>query len=42
VIRNQSVPDNFDLVLQPETRPISQKQLVAEFKGIYAGLVLAI
>jgi hypothetical protein len=38
--QNQSVPDNFDLVLQPETRPISQEQLVAEVKGIYAGLVM--
>ena len=27
-------------VLQPETRPISQEQLVAEVKGIYAGLVM--
>ncbi len=25
---------------QPETRPISQDQLVAEVKGIYAGLVM--
>ena len=29
-----------NLVLQPETRPISQEQLVAEVKGIYAGLVM--
>ncbi|KAI9812741.1 MAG: hypothetical protein M1827_004497 [Pycnora praestabilis] len=29
-----------ELVLQPETRPISQEQLVAEVKGIYAGLVM--
>jgi Est1 DNA/RNA binding domain len=28
------------LVRQPETRPISQEQLVAEVKGIYAGLVM--
>ncbi|KAF5025707.1 hypothetical protein F66182_2212 [Fusarium sp. NRRL 66182] len=28
------------MVLQPETRPISQDQLVAEVKGIYAGLVM--
>ncbi|KAF3939976.1 hypothetical protein ABW19_dt0200002 [Dactylella cylindrospora] len=28
------------LILQPETRPISQEQLVAEVKGIYAGLVM--
>jgi hypothetical protein len=27
-------------VLEPETRPISQEQLVAEVKGIYAGLVM--
>lgn len=25
---------------QPETRPISQEQLTAEVKGIYAGLVM--
>ncbi|KAH6879816.1 hypothetical protein B0T10DRAFT_157169 [Thelonectria olida] len=28
------------MMLQPETRPISQDQLVAEVKGIYAGLVI--
>ncbi|ELQ35978.1 hypothetical protein OOU_Y34scaffold00674g1, partial [Pyricularia oryzae Y34] len=28
------------LVKQPETRPIGQEQLVAEVKGIYAGLVM--
>jgi len=28
------------IVCQPETRPISQEQLVAEVKGIYAGLVM--
>lgn len=28
------------LVKQPETKPISQEQLVAEVKGIYAGLVM--
>ncbi|CZR58968.1 uncharacterized protein PAC_08860 [Phialocephala subalpina] len=32
--------DSYDIVLQPETRPISQDQLVAEVKGIYAGLVM--
>jgi len=32
--------DNLEIVLQPETRPISQEQLVAEVKGIYAGLVM--
>jgi hypothetical protein len=29
-----------NILCQPETRPISQKQLVAEVKGIYAGLVM--
>ncbi|KAK4192456.1 EST/SMG-like protein 1 [Podospora australis] len=29
-----------ELIKQPETRPISQDQLVAEVKGIYAGLVM--
>jgi hypothetical protein len=28
------------LILQPETRPITQDQLVNETKGIYAGLVM--
>lgn len=28
------------MIRQPETRPISQDQLVAEVKGIYAGLVM--
>ncbi|KAF7541910.1 hypothetical protein G7054_g284 [Neopestalotiopsis clavispora] len=28
------------LIKQPDTRPISQEQLVAEVKGIYAGLVM--
>ncbi|CZT10528.1 uncharacterized protein RAG0_14969 [Rhynchosporium agropyri] len=39
----QSLParqDSFDIIMQPETRPISQEQLVAEVKGIYAGLVM--
>jgi hypothetical protein len=31
---------NYTIILQPETRPISQEQLVAEVKGIYAGLVM--
>jgi hypothetical protein len=30
----------FDLILQPEARPVSREQLVAEVKGIYAGLVM--
>jgi len=29
-----------DIVAQQETQPISQEQLVAEVKGIYAGLVM--
>ncbi|KAL2062098.1 hypothetical protein VTL71DRAFT_6364 [Oculimacula yallundae] len=32
--------ESFDIIMQPETRPISQEQLVAEVKGIYAGLVM--
>ncbi|EAQ89589.1 hypothetical protein CHGG_06208 [Chaetomium globosum CBS 148.51] len=32
--------DVTEIIKQPETRPISQEQLVAEVKGIYAGLVL--
>ncbi|KAI1323583.1 hypothetical protein F5Y16DRAFT_334160 [Xylariaceae sp. FL0255] len=32
--------DALRLIKQPETRPISQEQLVAEVKGIYAGLVM--
>jgi hypothetical protein len=30
----------YDILIQPETRPISQEQLVAEIKGIYAGLAM--
>ena len=30
-----------DMLLQPDTRPISHEQLVVEVKGIYAGLVMA-
>ncbi|KAH8743621.1 hypothetical protein F5883DRAFT_530207 [Diaporthe sp. PMI_573] len=33
-------PSVNKLIGQPETRPISQEQLVAEVKGIYAGLVM--
>ncbi|CAG2017366.1 unnamed protein product, partial [Fusarium graminearum] len=32
--------DSHRMMRQPETRPISQDQLVAEVKGIYAGLVM--
>lgn len=47
--QSQAVPTEEDppgdehitpLIKQPETRPISQEQLVAEVKGIYAGLVM--
>ncbi|GFP57415.1 telomerase-binding protein EST1A [Trichoderma asperellum] len=33
-------PSVSQMIRQPETRPISQEQLVAEVKGIYAGLVM--
>ncbi|KAI0388347.1 hypothetical protein F5Y17DRAFT_470485 [Xylariaceae sp. FL0594] len=32
--------DSLRLIKQPDTRPISQEQLVAEVKGIYAGLMM--
>ncbi|KAL2016670.1 hypothetical protein VTK56DRAFT_3214 [Thermocarpiscus australiensis] len=32
--------DTSVMIKQPDTRPISQEQLVAEVKGIYAGLVM--
>ncbi|KAL2257684.1 hypothetical protein VTK26DRAFT_9311 [Humicola hyalothermophila] len=32
--------ESTEIIKQPETRPISQEQLVAEVKGIYAGLVM--
>ncbi|KAK3315964.1 hypothetical protein B0H66DRAFT_592224 [Apodospora peruviana] len=32
--------DSTELIKEPETRPISQEQLVAEVKAIYAGLVM--
>ena len=41
---NESPSEIFDvepqMLLQPETRPISHDQLVIEVKGIYAGLVM--
>lgn len=37
---SRSQSEEYSLILQPETRPISQEQLVAEVKGIYAGLVM--
>jgi hypothetical protein len=33
-------PSVSQMIQQPDTRPISQEQLVAEVKGIYAGLVM--
>ncbi|EHK20570.1 uncharacterized protein TRIVIDRAFT_118139, partial [Trichoderma virens Gv29-8] len=33
-------PSVSQMIEQPDTRPISQEQLVAEVKGIYAGLVM--
>ncbi|KAF3055113.1 hypothetical protein GL218_07547 [Daldinia childiae] len=38
VIEDES--ESTRLIKQPETRPISQEQLIAEVKGIYAGLVM--
>ena len=32
--------EDITMLLQPETRPITQEQLVNEVKGIYAGLVM--
>ncbi|KAK5459656.1 hypothetical protein LTS15_003785 [Exophiala xenobiotica] len=42
VSRTQDGPleEDSKMLLQPETRPISQEQLVNEVKGIYAGLVM--
>ncbi|KAK4238844.1 hypothetical protein C8A03DRAFT_33099 [Achaetomium macrosporum] len=34
------LPVEDEVIKQPETRPISQEQLVAEVRGIYAGLVI--
>ena len=38
--RETELESQPELLLQPETRPISHDQLVVEVKGIYAGLVL--
>lgn len=43
--RDQAAGEDEDpfvntMIKQPDTRPISQEQLVAEVKGIYAGLVM--
>ncbi|KAL5351006.1 hypothetical protein ACLOAV_004580 [Pseudogymnoascus australis] len=37
---NSSTSNHTRMASQPETRPISQEQLVAEVKGIYVGLVM--
>ena len=37
---SETSSDDPELLLQPETRPISHEQLVVEVKGIYAGLVM--
>ncbi|TGO65625.1 hypothetical protein BOTNAR_0076g00190 [Botryotinia narcissicola] len=39
-IESRPQSEEYNIILQPETRPISQEQLVAEVKGIYAGLVM--
>ena len=38
--RPQGPDADAEMLLQPETRPISHEQLVVEVKGIYAGLVM--
>ncbi|KAJ2981571.1 hypothetical protein NUW58_g6658 [Xylaria curta] len=38
--RDEPLEEDLRLIKQPETRPISQEQLVAEVKGIYAGLMM--
>lgn len=35
-----TTPDVEVMIKEPETKPISQEQLIAEVKGIYAGLVM--
>lgn len=40
ILSSKDPRPQYDMILQPETRPISQEQLVAEVKGIYAGLVM--
>lgn len=37
---SDSLEEEPEMLLQPETRPISHEQLVVEVKGIYAGLVM--
>lgn len=36
----EAADEEPEMLLQPETRPISHEQLVVEVKGIYAGLVM--
>jgi len=40
VTTDQDLDEDIQMLRQPETRPISYDQLVAEVKGIYAGLVM--
>ncbi|TLS21281.1 uncharacterized protein PpBr36_10445 [Pyricularia pennisetigena] len=40
VDKRKAVDEVNKLIKQPETRPIGQEQLVAQVKGIYAGLVM--
>jgi hypothetical protein len=35
-----SKDDTYNIILQSETRPISQEQLVADVKGVFAGFVM--
>lgn len=37
---SKSQREEYSIILQPETKPISQEQLIAEVKGIHAGLVM--
>lgn len=38
--KEEDLPSATNMIKQPEARPISQEQLVAEVKGIYAGLAM--
>ena len=41
IVRGSTLEDDETrMVRQPETRPISPEKLIAEVKGIYAGLVM--
>ncbi|CZR52135.1 uncharacterized protein PAC_02012 [Phialocephala subalpina] len=37
-VTTEAKGNSYSMILQPETRPISQEQLAAEIEGIYAGL----